>query len=228
MSTQPSHHFEEQKQVRSEQQPSRDPPPSPASESRFLFQQAAPVTLKGNNWQLQPMQMANAALIYEAYLTNPDAPIYHHGRFRNNEAYTWHDHVNRVQQAEKEHHACKSFSFALLSTAQNKCLGCLHLSPLRPSLVRYRAPDDVLATIGENRAMVLYWICRSHRKQTFSRQFIQPLHHWLSQVWELEGHLFRVNAEDFTAVHALQAVGLTLRFSLDVAVRPGRYAFYGE
>lgn len=190
----------------------------------FHFQQAAPSMLKGHDWQLQPLQMANAALTYEAYLTNPDIPL-RHGHCQT---YTWRDHVSRVEQIEEEHRACKHFSFALLSTGQEKCLGCLHLSPLRPFLVHHNAPDYLLATTGENSAMVLYWIGRFHREPLFCGQLIQALCHWFDQVWELEGYLFRVKAEDFTAVHTLQTAGLRLRCLTDLADLPGQYAFYGN
>lgn len=203
-------------------------PSSSVGSTRFRFQQPVPSALKGKAWQLQPLQKANAALTYEAYLTNPDAPVHRNGRCQTDEAYTWQDHIKQIEKAEQEHNTHKQFSFAILSAIKNKCLGCMHLMPLRPFLTHYNAPDHLLGTNGENSAMILYWLCRSHRNRDFSYQFISALHQWLDHDWELEGHLFRVDSTDMTAVQALQAAGLHLHFSLDVAVRPVPYAFYGR
>lgn len=215
--------------------------PSPGStvgSSRFRFQQPAPSALKGSDWQLQPLQKANAALTYEAYLTNPDAPMHRDGRCQAAEVYTWRDHIERIERAEQEHHAYKRFSFAVLSAAalsaaalsaaSTKCLGCIHLAPLRLFLGRHNAPDSLLATTSDNTALVLYWICRSHRETPFAVQLIQSLNRWLTQAWELEGHFFCVNPADLTAVHTLQAAGLQLRFSLDTVTHPGPYTFFGD
>ncbi|GIK54764.1 MAG: hypothetical protein HND44_04910 [Chloroflexi bacterium] len=206
-------------------------PPSPGTgvgSTRFHFQQPVPSTLKGHDWLLQPLQMGNAALTYEAYLTNPDAPMHHNGRHVTDQPYTWRDHMERVERAEQEHCSHKQFSFAVLTTAQDKCLGCVHLTLLRPFLIRYQAPDHLLTGLGENSAMILFWFCRSYREQPFSDQILQALHQWLTQEWELDDCLFRVHPADVTAVHALQAAGLQRRFWLDAPIMPTPYDFYGD
>lgn len=176
---------------------------------------------------MQPLQKGNAALTYEAYLTNPDAPIHRHGRGQSDVPYTWRDHIERVEMAEQEHHNYKQFSFAVLSASQNKCLGCLHLTPLRPFLTRYHAPDHLFTTLSDNSAMILFWLCRSLRDQPFIHQFITTLHQWLVHDWELDEHLFRVQSTDVTAVYALQNAGLRQHFALDVPVMPAQFVFYG-
>lgn len=206
------------------------PPVSPGStigSTRFQFQHAVPSILKGGEWMVQPLQMENAALTYEAYLTNPDAPVQRHGRGQSDAPYTWRDHMERVAKAEQEHQSHRQFSFAVLSSNTKKCLGCLHLTPLRPFLTRYQAPEHLLAAIGQNSAMILHWLCRSCREQPFAHQFIQTLHQWLIHDWELDEHLFRVQPTNVPAVHALQNAGLQQHFLLDVPVIPTQYAFYG-
>lgn len=206
------------------------PPPSSsgsaAGSTRFAFRRAVPSGLKGGDWVLQPLQKGNAALTYEAYLTNPDAPIHRHGRCQTDAPYTWRDHMERMEKAEQEHHNHKQLSFAVLTATQNKCLGCIHLTPLRPFLTRYHAPDHLLTTLGENSAMILFWLGKAHREQSFVYQIVQTLHQWLAHDWELDEHLFRVHPADVTAVHALQAAGLQMRFSVAAATLP--YAFYGD
>lgn len=208
--------------------PPASSPGTAVGSTRFTFQRAVPSLLKSADWLLQPLQKGNAALTYEAYLTNPDAPIHTNGRNATGEPYTWRDHMNRVEKAEQEHHNHKKFSFAVLTATQNKCLGCIHLTPLRPFLTRYHVPDNLLTTLGENSAMILFWLGRAPREQPFVYQIIQALHQWLKHDWELDEHLFRVHPADVTAVNALQSAGLHLRFSLDVAVTPTQYAFYGD
>jgi hypothetical protein len=214
-----------------ENSPTRYHIPSPtgsaAGGTRFCFRQPAPSTLKGHGWQLQPLQMANAAQTYEAYLTNPDAPVQRDGRCLTDEPYTWADHVQRVEQVEHDHHTHKRFSFTVLSAAQDRCLGCVHLMPLRPFLTRYQVPDHLLSRTGENTAMILYWVCQSHRQPPFSQQLIHALHHWLGQEWELDDHLFRVNPADVSAVQSLQAAGLQVHFCLNRAIMSDSYLFYG-
>ncbi len=219
-----------------EQGHGRCPTASPGSTvggTRFCFQQPPPSTLKGREWQLQPLQKANAALTYEAYLTDPDAPVYRNsvhrnGRCQADEAYTWQDHIERVEKAEQEHNTHKQFSFAILSATQNKCLGCVHLMPLRPFLVHYNALDHIRATSSQNSAMILFWLCRARRDQDFAYQLLNTLHHWLIHDWDLDDHLFRVYPTDVITVQALQAAGLRLHFSLDTAVMPTPYVFYGR
>ncbi|NJN54379.1 MAG: hypothetical protein HC804_06255 [Anaerolineae bacterium] len=211
-------------------------PPSPGTavgSTRFNFRQAVPAVLKGSGWQLQPLQKGIAALTYEAYLTNPDAPFHRNGRCANgrcanDQPYTWRDHMERVEKAEQEHHSHKQFSFAILTATHDKCLGCIHLTPLRPFLTRYLTPDHLLTSLSENSAMILFWLCRSYRDQPVAYQLIHTLHHWLADDWELDEHLFRAQSGDVTAVHTLQTAGLHLRFTLDITVTPVQYAFYGE
>lgn len=205
-------------------------PPAPGTavgSTRFTFQQTAPSGLKGAGWLLQPLQKGNAALTYEAYLTNPDAPVHHNGRCATDQPYTWRDHMERVERAEQEHRSHKQFSFAVLTAAQDKCLGCIHLTLLRPFLIRYQMPDHLLTGLGDNSALIHFWFCRPYRVQPLAAQIIQALHHWLEHDWELDELLFHAPLGNVTAVHTLQAAGLQVRFSSDIAAVSGQYALYG-
>jgi hypothetical protein len=172
------------------------------------------------------LQVANAALTYEAYLTNPDAPIHRTGKCHAVEGYTWGDHLRRLEEVEQEHRTHKRFSFAVLDTAGTKCLGCVHLALLRPFLLRYNASAQLLALAGDNTAMLTYWVCRPYRESELSQQLILAFHRWLNQEWELPDHLFRVDLAESIAIQTLTAAGLQLHFYFDVAIALRHYAFY--
>lgn len=192
--------------------------------SRFHLSHSIPNTLTGTTWHLQPLQLGNAAQTYEAYLTTSELPLdfYNHSP----EPYTWHDHLQRIEIVEQEHRTHKCFSFAILENKGRKCLGCLHLAPLRPFLNQYSAPAHVLVRASENAAMVSCWLRTSFFNSINSQMFFTRVHQWINEEWQLPDHYFRVASSQSNLCHILNASPFKARFQIDLPGIPHQFTFF--
>jgi hypothetical protein len=201
------------------------PSSSPSvTSTRFQFNNSTPHHLKSSQWQLQPLQTANAALAYEAYLSNPNALVTHRRSSHLVKSYTWQDHIERIDRFELEHQIHARFSFIVLDNTAAKCLGCVHIRPLRPFLYYSSAPAHLIVRAQDNTALITYWL-HSCLEPSFQTQFLATLHQWLTRKWEFPDHFFRVNlgTDDTTAV--MENAGLQSQFSLKFPTY--HYEFYG-
>lgn len=193
--------------------------------SRFQLDQPVPRCLTSDTWQLCLLQMENAATAYEAYLTNPQAVIQHSPHAHLVEPYTWQAHQERVARCLQEQQTHAGFTFILLHRELGKCLGCVHVQPLRPFLRYNNAPVHLLVRAGENAAMITYWLIPAYLHSNLHTAFIAKLHHWLSHEWGLLDHFFRVTPCQKETIALLEQNGLKTHFSLPAS--PHLYVFYG-
>jgi RimJ/RimL family protein N-acetyltransferase len=203
--------------------------PSPRSSiagSRFQLTRPVPNILKGETWQLCPLQINNAATAYEAYLTNPEAVIQHSPHTHLVEPYTWQAHQEHVARCVQAHQTHAGFTYILLDTETRKCLGCVQVQPLRPFLRYNNAPPHLIILAGDNAAMITYWLTPSHMSQTFHTSFISRLHNWLTHEWGLLDHFFRISHCQKETIALMEMCGLKTLFCLPTS--PHRYIFMGS
>lgn len=203
------------------------PFPLLTGDQHFQFSKPLPNPIKGTIWQLQAISRENAALSYEAYLTQADAPIFPNYQ-RAIEPYTWQDHIRYVKQLTELFRAHQRFSYVIVNKAGTKCLGFVQLQPIRPYLLHHGAPSSFLGGISANSGLVTYWLRHKAFQQRPTLSFLRTLHRWLLQQWEMEDHLFCTFPEMDGAAATLEAIGLQARFWLDIASTPPRQnIFYG-
>lgn len=206
--------------------PRRSSSSSAIAGSRFQLTKPVPRCLRGHTWQLCPLQSENAVTAYEAYLTNPQAVIQHDPHSYMVEPYTWEAHQERVARCIQEHQTHAGFTFILLDNELGKCLGCVHVQPLRPFLRYNNAPTHLLVRAGDNAAMITYWLAASHQHSDFQAPFITKLHNWLTHEWNLLDHFFRVSLCQNETVNAMKQSDLKAHFCLPASPHP--YAFYSD
>lgn len=207
--------------------PAHSPPSSLAGGSRFRLKQPVPAGLQGDGWLLRPLQMETAILTYEAYLTCPHLPLSGDDCCHEVAAYTWPDHMQRVEQLEQAQRSHRQFAYAILDAAGSRCLGCVLLRPIRPFLSRYQAPNHLLVRTSDNTAMVTFGLCHTLRQRPQRLALVRALHRWFLSAWEFDDHFFRLDPDDDQTVTAVEAAGLQPHFWMDVPLFSTHYVFYG-
>ncbi|MCM4076509.1 hypothetical protein [Paractinoplanes hotanensis] len=150
-----------------------------------------PAELVHEAFVLTPLTVDNAALDHAAYMASPDVIRKHSDGRWPVDGFTVDDDRAQVARHQADHEARRAFTFALLSPARDKSLGCLYLNPLCAYLHRAGADTATLTRFPAGSAMVTFWLRQDQQDTGLADVVIRAVGTWLVAEWPLSAHLFR-------------------------------------
>jgi len=109
-----------------------------------------------------------------------------------------------LERHEREHLERVAFTFTVLDTRDERCLGCVYLMPLR------REEAELFPDAGHG-TRVGFWVRESERSTGLEEHLLATLREWMTAAWAFDAVAFTVYEKDARQAAVLAACGLTLR-----------------
>ena len=190
--------------------------------------QPLPQDLCTATFVLKPLTPEYALLDYEAYISSSEVIRVHSGGRWPIADFTLNDEREQLAQHAQRHQARQDFAFIILERTEQRSLGCVYVLPLRPFLQRVNAPAELVKRIGDDAAMITFWVRQSAQDTALPEDLVQATWRWFSSEWSFSQCFFRVSQAEARSRQALESSGLSEQFAICPAGWLFGYLFYGN
>jgi hypothetical protein len=183
-----------------------------------------PDFLEGEDFILLPLTTAQVQIDYEAVMASKEMLRLWSGSTWPREGFTLAENLADLAWHQQEHQDRQAFTFTVLDVTQEVCLGCVYIRPLTDLVA---ANPGVLVNIGEDEAIVRFWVRTSHLGCGLDRRLLKALAEWFAAAWPFSRYLFHTRRMNAQQVALFEKLPLQRELELQYAKRGGTHYFYG-
>jgi len=183
-----------------------------------------PETWQTEEMLLRPLRVTDVDLDYVAVMVSQaDLRQRSQGRWPTPD-FPHSANLADLEMHQREHGERVAFTYTVMTPAEDLCLGCLYIKPLRPALANAGlAPDAVPA----GAARLSFWARSDRHGDGLDHRLLAAIRAWLAAEWPLPLVLFEASAWDERMLAVLTAAGLTRRYELNYEGAAAPYYLYG-
>src|SRR5919199_6814827 len=107
-----------------------------------------PSELRTEEFLLRPLRASDVELDYDAVIGSRELLLVQSSGRWPAEGFSLADNLADLAEHEREHEARVAFTYTVLTPEAARCLGCIYIHPLRPTLRRLAGRGDYAAIPG--------------------------------------------------------------------------------
>jgi hypothetical protein len=191
----------------------------------FPNEVSVPEGLTTGEMFLRPLRTAHVGLDYEALMaSNEMLQMWSQSSWPSAD-FTLEENWKDLDRHEQEHLKREAFTYTVLNSTGDQCLGCVYIQPLSDELQNAQSVRDAVG--GEGcAAFVRFWVRESRLVDDLDRQLIEALFTWFEKAWPFAVVLFRTARGNSRQVKLFESLGLLLRHEASDADSPAAWLFY--
>ena len=171
-----------------------------------------PDGLDSQRLRLRMLRPQHVQLDYEAVMASQQQLL----RFTNGRwprpGFTLEENLADLEMHEREHLEREAFTFTVLSPGEDRCLGCLYLTPLSWTLDRLEIPPGVRPPVTERHGQAHFWL--RPEAWELEAELLDELRRWFEDAWQFETLFFVTNVDQPRQLELFERAGLELSFRL--------------
>lgn len=172
-----------------------------------------PTELCTDEMLLRMLRATDNPLDYDAVMSSQAMLLVHSGGTWPVDGFSAEENLHDLEEHERDHLARTAFTFTVMNPSETQCLGCVYIRPLERLLLQQQAPDDVLAGVGDDAAVVTFWVRASRVEDELDRHLLAALLDWFPRAWAFQRVVYRVDATETRQMEILRDAGLALWYS---------------
>ena len=201
-----------------------------------------PGELRTEEFLLRPLRASDVALDYDAVIGSRELLLVHSGGRWPAEGFSLADNLADLEEHEREHEERVAFTYTVLTPDGARCLGCVYVNPLRPTLRRLAGRGDYAAVPGaddaadddpawgdarDDEAVVRFWVRPECVAADLDRRLLAALLAWFRREWAFSRVAFLANRNQRRHLQPFADAGLRPHYTVETAREPGAYHLYG-
>ena len=208
---------------------SKERDPSRESKSMRFYPEQSPIPtgLRDAEFILRPLRASDNELDYDAVMESKSMLRVWEQSDWPTDDFSLADNLKDLERHEREHQEGKAFTFTVMNSDETECLGCVYINPLASMLQKLNAGDDLIQTLGDDEAVVMFWVRRSQLPQGLDDRLLGALIDWFDQEWEFSRVLFSTNSSSPRQVDRFTARALKLHYALEIPGKKVKNLIYG-
>jgi RimJ/RimL family protein N-acetyltransferase len=160
-----------------------------------------PSELHTKRFWLRPLRGADAELDYEAIMSSAtELRRWSQGSWPAAD-FTLEQNRADLERHEREHQAREAFTYTVLNPDENRCLGCVYLTPLPPATAGFCTDTDASSSVA-------FWVRTSEWENDLDTALLAMLRSWFATVWNFSCVVFVVSQRDQRQTELLTVAGL--------------------
>ena len=202
-----------------------------------------PGELRTEEFLLRPLRASDVGLDYDAVIGSRELLLVHSGGRWPAEGFSLADNLADLEGHEREHKERVAFTYTVLTPDGARCLGCVYVNPLRPTLRRLAGRGDYAAVPGaedaadddpawgdvrDDEAVVHFWVRPECVAADLDRRLLAALLAWFRREWAFSRVAFLANRNQRRHLELFADAGLRERYTVETAREPGAYHLYGR
>ena len=201
-----------------------------------------PSTLRTEEFLLRPLRASDVELDYDAVIGSRELLlVYSSGRWPA-EGFSLADNLADLEEHEREHEERVAFTYTVLTPDGARCLGCVYVNPLRPTLRRLAGRGDYAAVPGaedaadddpawgdarDDEAVVRFWVRPECVAADLDRRLLAALLAWFQREWAFSRVAFLANRNQGRQLQLFAEAGLRERYAVETEKEPRTFHIYG-
>jgi hypothetical protein len=169
-----------------------------------------PSELRTDEVWLRMLRATDTPLDYDAVMASQAMLLIHSGGTWPIDGFSLADNLHDLEGHERDHHARTAFTYTVMNTDASQCLGCVYIKPLEHLLAWHQAPEAVQAQVGDDAAVVTFWVRQSRVADDLDRRLLRALLDWFPHAWAFQRVVHRADAAETRQLAILRDAGLTL------------------
>lgn len=172
---------------------------------------------------VEPLTKHHSALDYKAVVDSRDFLHRWSQSSWPTITFTMSENLDDVLRHEKEHISGKAFTFTIMNTTKDECLGCIYIVPLFPEM-KNALPELITAI---HPVQVRYWIRTSYINTSLERELTRQLIDWIKESWFFDCILFCTSPNCPEQIDLFTTLGLQKQLQIEITYqRVGSWLFY--
>lgn len=189
----------------------------------YPARQIVPVETRTSEFILQPLMPEHVEIDYEAVMASKEMLRLWSGTTWPREDFPLAQNLLDLQWHHQEHQDREAFTYTVLDPAAKVCLGCVYIRPLTDLVA---ANPEILQDIGQDEAIVRFWVRTSAIDGGLDRRLLQHLLGWTGESWAFPRIFFHTRMANQQQIALFEEIGLTKQMELQYAQRGGVHYFY--
>jgi SAM-dependent methyltransferase/GNAT superfamily N-acetyltransferase len=196
---------------------------SGASVSFYPAVHAVPDHLVTSGAVIRQLRAVDAEMDYEALMANPELLRSWDQSDWPSDGFTLDENRVDLEEHEREHAARESFTYTVMDSDEQRCLGCVYIHPLRGILAAMSGSESAPAHIGELDAYVTFWVRESELSRGLDRRLLEELVLWFRREWEFTRITLGTHSRDQRQLGLFRELGFVPTWEYPVPGRDTRY-----
>lgn len=128
--------------------------------------------------------------------------------------FTLEENQRDLIEHEREWEAREAFAYTVLDSGGTRCEGCVYVNPFATAMLRRGYdPRGTAVAIGDDAAVVSFWVRESALAAHLDRELLAGLREWFRAEWQLQEIVFRINDHQQHDRELFEGAGLFHRAS---------------
>jgi RimJ/RimL family protein N-acetyltransferase len=191
--------------------------------SFFPADQEAPDILETKDFVLLPLRPGHVHIDYEAVMSSREMLRFWSGSSWPREGFTLEENLADLEWHDQEHKDRIAFTYTVLDPDQDRCLGCVYIRPLTDL---QETNPDALNGIGDDEAIIRFWIRASLLDSGLDMQLLEALRSWFNCSWPFSRVYFHTRSANTRQAALFTTAKLVKQFILQYSQRGGAHYFY--
>jgi hypothetical protein len=185
-----------------------------------------PAGLETGEFILEPLTTGHVEVDYAALMDSREMLRKWSGGMWPADDFTLQGNYEDLEMHQREHLAREAFTFTVLAPDRQECLGCVYVMPLYGWLKMAGATPPVLAAVGDDEAIVRFWVRQARVADGLDERLLETLLAWLPAGWRFQRVFFRANDNDSRQVALLAGRAFVPYYSAEFEGLNGRFILY--
>jgi RimJ/RimL family protein N-acetyltransferase len=171
---------------------------------------------------LEPLTVEHVEVDFAALMSSRETLREWSGSDWPSDEFTLEENRDDLERHDREHRQREAFTFTVLAPDRERCLGCVYLTPLRWEA---EANRNALGEVGEDEAVVGFWVIDEQRRVALDRRLLAALRTWLAG-WPFASVSFAAAIAHRHQIGLFEDAGLRPRAEITVTGRTGIFRLY--
>lgn len=180
-----------------------------------------PEKLQTETCIIRPLTPAHVKLDYAALMSNKEMLRLWSGSSWPADDFTLAENLSDLEWHGSEHQERIAFTFTVLNTTEDSCLGCIYIKPFIEILVDTPGWNTDAASVSPHTALVRLWTINN-----LDKTLLPFLQQWFSTKWAFSEIYWHTPANHSQQINAFQAVGLQTVGAIQLPNRGGQHILF--
>ena len=182
-----------------------------------------PQRLETADFTLTPLLPAHVELDHSALMDSIDLLRSWSGGPWPTDDFSIDDNMEDMHWHSSEHEERIAFTFSVLNPAQDFCVGCIYIKPIREVL-----DDNPDLPVQKDGALVRFWIRDLPELLPLNGRLLQALQQWFEEAWNFTAVYYHCRAEHIIQVEQFREGGLKEIAPFTMPSRGGKHLLFSS
>jgi len=182
-----------------------------------------PDLLRTDDFLIRPLRTTDVEADYQAVVESREMLRVWDQSDWPDDDFTRKDNRADLEEHEADHEAGTAFTFTVMDPREERCLGCIYIQALRPTLSALGADEAAFSDIGEHDAYVSFWVRASELGSDLERRLLNALLDWFEREWAFGRIALGTNTGDERQRALFRAGGFAETWRFPIAGRDSNY-----